>query len=202
MNNKQKLGYMALGAGILAIGIAIGQIITPDIKAQNSGVFDKIVCRELEVVDRQGNTAIRAAGTPERGFLSIFGKRGYSRMTGESVAIYDLLHDRDAILIASWEDANLIKVYDKRGKDAIGLSSFKGVDVESVGEEISAFNKVVVMDQKEDHVAIALESSKVHNWFSVTDKKNADKDAFALTSNNADNNSVRWLRESGKMTDW
>ena len=136
MNNRQKLGYMALGATILAVGITIGQFVTPNIEAQNNGVFDKIVCRELEVVDRQGNTAIRAAGTPERGFLSIFGRRGYSRMTGESIAIYDLLHDRDAILIASWEDANLIKVYDKCGRDAIGLSSFKGFDVRGIASVI------------------------------------------------------------------
>ena len=27
MNHKQKLGYMALGAGVLAIGIIIGQVI-------------------------------------------------------------------------------------------------------------------------------------------------------------------------------
>ena len=42
MNTWQKLGYMALGAGILAIGIIIGQVITPDIEAQKNGVFDKI----------------------------------------------------------------------------------------------------------------------------------------------------------------
>ena len=35
MNYKQKLGYMALGAGILAVGIIIGQWGTPDIEAQN-----------------------------------------------------------------------------------------------------------------------------------------------------------------------
>ncbi len=33
MNHKQKLGYMALGALILAIGITIGQFITPNIEA-------------------------------------------------------------------------------------------------------------------------------------------------------------------------
>ena len=37
MNYKQKLGYMALGAGILAIGIIIGQVVTPDIEAQSNG---------------------------------------------------------------------------------------------------------------------------------------------------------------------
>ena len=58
MNQKQKLGYMVLGAGIMAIGIIIGQVITPDIEAQNNGVFDKITYRELEVVDKDGNRGI------------------------------------------------------------------------------------------------------------------------------------------------
>ena len=58
MNYKQKLGYMALGAGILALGIIIGQVITPDIEAQSNGVFEKIQCRELEVVDKNGNQVI------------------------------------------------------------------------------------------------------------------------------------------------
>ncbi len=54
MNHKQKLGYMALGAGILALGITIGQFITPNTEAQNDGVFDKITCKEIEVVDITG----------------------------------------------------------------------------------------------------------------------------------------------------
>ena len=33
MNYKQKFGYMALGAGIMAVGITIGQFITPIIEA-------------------------------------------------------------------------------------------------------------------------------------------------------------------------
>ena len=36
MNQKQKLGYMVLGAAIMAIAIMIGQAITPNIEAQNS----------------------------------------------------------------------------------------------------------------------------------------------------------------------
>ena len=73
MNHKQKLGYMALGAGILALGIIIGQFVTPDIKAQSTDLpmdfddielppsnrrFNKITCREIEVVDKDGNKAI------------------------------------------------------------------------------------------------------------------------------------------------
>ena len=58
MSNKQKVGYMALGAGILAFGITIGQFITPDIEAQNNGVFDQITCREIQVVDEHGKLRI------------------------------------------------------------------------------------------------------------------------------------------------
>ena len=58
MNNKQKLGYTLLGVGIMAGGITIGQFITPNVKAQNNGVFDKITCRELEVMDKAGKSAI------------------------------------------------------------------------------------------------------------------------------------------------
>ena len=58
MNQKQKLGYMALGAGILAVGIIIGQFVTPDIEAQSNGVFDKITCRSLEVLDQNDNRRI------------------------------------------------------------------------------------------------------------------------------------------------
>ena len=52
MNHKQKLGYMALGAGILALGIIIGQWGTPDIEAQSNGVFDEITCRKNLIIDR------------------------------------------------------------------------------------------------------------------------------------------------------
>ena len=76
MNHKQKFGYMALGAGILALGIIIGQVITPDIEAQNNGVFDKITCREIEVIDKDGNEAIRLYTTKHGGDIRMDSKDG------------------------------------------------------------------------------------------------------------------------------
>ena len=58
MNHKQKLGYMGLGAGIMAVGIIIGQFFTPDIEAQNNGVFDEITCQRLKIVDEKGDGRI------------------------------------------------------------------------------------------------------------------------------------------------
>ena len=79
MNYKQKLGYTLLGAGIMALGIIIGQLGTPDIEAQSNGVFDKITCREIEVVDEDGNKAIVLAGQGEEhldNHLTIYYPRG------------------------------------------------------------------------------------------------------------------------------
>ena len=49
---------MGLGAGIMLIGLAVGTIVSPPLIAQRNGVFDKITCRELEVLDENGNEAI------------------------------------------------------------------------------------------------------------------------------------------------
>ena len=76
MNYKQKLGYMALGAGLLAVGIIIGQWGTPDIEAQSNGVFDKIACREIEVIDKDGNEAIRLYTTKHGGDIRMYSKDG------------------------------------------------------------------------------------------------------------------------------
>lgn len=67
MNHKQKLGYMALGALILAIGITIGQFITPNIEAQQNGFFDQITCRQLTIVDENGKKVIGLGSSNEFG---------------------------------------------------------------------------------------------------------------------------------------
>ena len=53
---------MALGVGILAIGIIIGQVVTPNIEAQSSGVFGEVVCTGLTVVNHAGEPMIGADG--------------------------------------------------------------------------------------------------------------------------------------------
>ena len=52
MNYKQKSGYMLLGAGLLAVGIIIGRLIEKRMEAQSVGVFDKVQCREFDLVDK------------------------------------------------------------------------------------------------------------------------------------------------------
>ena len=109
MNHKQKLGYMALGAGILALGIIIGQWTTPPIEAQNNGTFDEIICRKLWVVDENDKAAILLSSDKE----------------GRGVTAYDE-NGKPAIYLASDKAGSLVAVYDKQEKAAIVLSSFFG----------------------------------------------------------------------------
>ena len=130
MNNKQKLGYMLLGAAIMAIGIVIGQIITPDIEAQSNGVFDKITCREIEVADKDGKKAI---------VLSAY--EGSNR-----IILYDPdgKDGRTAIGLFAWGDdrrGNQISVYDKHGNLAIALSTWESSNSGEPINEVSVHGK-------------------------------------------------------------
>ena len=74
MNRKQKLGYILIGAGIMALGITIGQSVTPNIEAQSNGVFDEITCRRLKIVDKLGRDAIILNAGEETNSMLIFDK--------------------------------------------------------------------------------------------------------------------------------
>lgn len=55
MNRKQKLGYMVLGAVIMAVGMGLGTVLSPPLIVQRNGVFDEIWCKSLTTVDEKGN---------------------------------------------------------------------------------------------------------------------------------------------------
>ena len=93
MNHKQKLGYMAIGAGIMALGIIIGQWVPPDIEAQSNGVFDEVTCRSLKVVDKTGKR------------IAFLGKDMFYQSMGKGI------------------ESNVFEIFDKDGKPAITLSA-------------------------------------------------------------------------------
>ena len=172
MNHKQKLGYMLLGAGILALGITIGQWGTPDIKAQSTDLpmdfddielpppnkrFNKITCREIEVVDKDGNKAIvlksykgnntvmvlgKTGGlvaldtSDERNSVLIYGKEDqqhlpavqlYHHKEGNGIVIQNK-HGEKAILLESDDDGNDVRLYDLYENLRVTLISGKKVD--------------------------------------------------------------------------
>ena len=115
MNHKQKLGYMALGAGILALGIIIGQFITPNIEAQQNGVFDQITCRQLTVVDENGKTTLNVKSEGKENSITFYSPNGKPAIG--LVSYKGLGFDNREI------NNNLIFVYDPNGEPAIRLGS-------------------------------------------------------------------------------
>ena len=129
MNYKQKLGYMALGAGILAIGIIIGQIIAPDIEAQSNGVFDIIRCRQLWVVDDNGEIGIIMASSENNDHIILGGlNKGQvvlsASTTGSlsNITLSDLKRN-PRINLSNTHLWNQIDIRSKAGNTAISLKS-------------------------------------------------------------------------------
>lgn len=127
MNHNHKLGYMALGAGVMALGIIIGQWGTPDIEAQADGVFNKIQCRQLEVIDENGNSMISLVGrmiaiNEERGKPAIWLYGGGT--SGNQVFIFNPSRDAgDSAGIALQADSffNRVSVDRRQGGLSIEL---------------------------------------------------------------------------------
>ena len=110
MNHKQKLGYMALGAGILAVGIIIGQWVTPDIEAQNNGMFDQVFCKELTIVDNSKNPRIMLDfdDVEERANISMFDKnRNLATYLGSSedgsLFVLNFLSGESGVMLSALE---------------------------------------------------------------------------------------------------
>ena len=138
MNHKQKLAYMALGALILALGITIGQVITPTIEAQNNGVFDDITCRSLRVVDEKGDRAISLSSYSHEAFpetaITVWDRAGASAA--------DNSKHKKAFEVNISGLSNVLKVYDKdllfpkEPKDTgIGFYTF----YDNLGAELTRF---------------------------------------------------------------
>ena len=150
MNQKQKLGYMVLGAWIMAVGITIGQFITPNIEAQSNGVFNEITCRRLKVVDELGKDAILLDSNENVNRIIVFNKAGEASIAirafenGNSLLVkrnggasaVTLMGAKDTlgvfitddsitpqIQMKVTEDANMILVGGKAGEEGIGLLS-------------------------------------------------------------------------------
>ena len=108
MNYKQKLGYTTLGAAIMLIGMWLSPLISPPVTAQHSGVFDKIQCTSLTVVDKQGKPAVVLNSHEEWGnSVNVANKQG-----------------KLAVRLSSHKDEKgVVVVYNEQEKPAVGLAS-------------------------------------------------------------------------------
>ena len=72
MNHRQKLGYTALGAIIMLVGLTIGTIVAPPLTAQHNGTFDEIQCTNLTIADENGQPAMLFLSDDDANLLSIY----------------------------------------------------------------------------------------------------------------------------------
>ena len=170
MNQKQKLGYTLLGAGIMAVGITIGQVITPNIEAQSNGVFDEITCRSLNVVDRNGNTGIHllAAG-------DLNGSEGINLLAAENtnaIVIGNNSPGTGRIYLSTDHGTNGITITDGAGNSAIELTAKEHQ------------NHVQVFD-KAENMAILLNTHEDANAVTIFGK--AEKPAILLSAIESEN---------------
>ena len=162
MNHKQKLGYMALGAGILAIGIIIGQWGTPDIEAQNKGVFDEIQCKNLIIVDDAGKQAIELGQNGND--VLIYDRAGQirialGRMGGEEVFTRygKKVSDRYGMTMYSakgWRGSDKIRLYTDNDSSHIIL-------LKSMGDGVSA---EALLYAREGEGGLKLMGNGVYKW--------------------------------------
>ena len=140
MNHKQKLGYMALGAVIMLIGMWVSPLISPPVTAQHNGVFDQIQCRELQVVDENGNQAIVLASKVGVNLVAVLDKQG-----------------EVAVTLGSMEEVNVMTVSDKQGEVAIDLSvSSVSEPINLIGIRDTAGNEAIRMSavDSSNHIGI------------------------------------------------
>ena len=77
MNVKQKLGYMLIGCLFTIAGYILASLGGGAAHAQqNEQVLDKIVCRELEVVNTEGTPVVRIGAAEEGGVMSVINAAG------------------------------------------------------------------------------------------------------------------------------
>ena len=131
MNQKQKVGYMVIGAVILVLGIIIGQFITPGTSGQSNSVFDTITCRKIRLVNEHGKPTIYL-DTYEGGasMISMMNSRGNEAIrlyaaegAGNSVTVYDKQTWKAVSLDADEILGNSVTVYSDRALPAISLDS-------------------------------------------------------------------------------
>ena len=127
MNHRQKLGYTALGAIIMLIGLTIGTIVAPPLTAQRNGIFDVIECNELIVTNRYGRSAITLSG---------------SHSTENSLIIHDKT-GREGVAIYAGADANGISFFDKSRNARMILAHAEGSQMITMRDHIKR-NAIVI----------------------------------------------------------
>ncbi len=129
MQHRQKFRYTLLGAAILALGVVIGQFITPGSESQSSSVFDEISCRKLTIITDTGESAIVLSSDEQSNSISIADtneKHIALSLGGDQEGAHLLVNepgDEKGIVLSASSGHNAIGIYGQRNETTIYLSN-------------------------------------------------------------------------------
>ncbi len=137
MNFKQKLGYMFIGCLFTIAGYILASLggITTHAQ-QDEQIMDKIICRELQVVNKDGQTVVnigehqddrtREGGTREGGTIEVFNTAGKEVVDigadedGGGIVVRNAAEKGVAGILGT-EDGGAIGVHNAAGKGVVGI---------------------------------------------------------------------------------
>ena len=145
-----KVTYMGVGALIAFAAYLLGNV-NDNINAQPQDqlpIIDKIVVRQLEVVDANGNT------------VAVLGKRDLPLGMADILRVYDGT-GKSIILLAQGTDGGMVHVFDKEGKNSsasLGIHANAGVvqAIDEAGSKSVLHGGAVVVQSKDGETGVVL----------------------------------------------
>lgn len=113
MNMKQKITYMLIGCLFTIAGYVLSSLFnTPThVQAQDDKVIDKIVCKELEIVNDDGTTVVKLVSFRGNGVMSTYNA------------------DRKGLVFIGSETdgkSGVMSIFNANGKGLVGIGSRNG----------------------------------------------------------------------------
>lgn len=181
---------MCVGAFIAFAAYLLGNV-NNSINAQPQAqlpVIDKIVVRQLEVVDANGNT------------IAVLGKRDLPLGMADILRVYDGT-GKSIILLAQGPDGGMVHVFDKEGKNSsasLGISANAGIvqAIDEAGSKSILHGGAVVVQSKQGKNGVLL-NTDVNGGNVLVASKN-DKSGVVLDIS-ADGGYVNVANKNGKI---
>jgi len=124
MNVKQKLGYMFIGCLFTIAGYILASLGGDTTHAQqNEQVIDKIVCRELEVVNTAGNVVASIASSDNGGIMSV------QNTAGKVVAFISATDKGGGMSIQNTAGKNIVAISATKDGGFMGVQNTAGKNV-------------------------------------------------------------------------
>ena len=197
MNMKQKLTYMLIGCLFTLAGFVLSSLFnTPThVQAQDEkkAVFDKVVCRELEILDKKGTKRISLSVGEDTAYVTLHGEDGFINAMfyaskddagltlGSNSSVHLTTSEFDSGLSLS-KGANriMLKTFDKHGSYVLVHAKSDIVGVFQSGLEIHAHANGAYVDIEE---RVKLESKNNIAQIGIFNKASKKVGAFTVDDN-------------------